>query len=51
MADFDIAVDEEAITLIRSEYRMNPYNYAKRGAHQKKSGKNAKNTRKAGHSK
>ena len=51
MADFDIAVDEEAITLIRSEYRMNPYNYTKRGAHQKKSGKNAKNIRKAGHSK
>lgn len=51
MADFDIAVDEEAITLIRSEYRMNPYNYAKRGAHQKKGGKSVKNNRKIGYGK
>ncbi len=51
MADFDIAVDEEAITLIRSEYRSHHINYAKRAGYQKKSGKNMKNTRKIGYGK
>ena len=51
MADFDIAVDEEAITLIKSDYRMNYSGYQKRGSHQKKTGKTQKNHRRGGYSK
>ena len=49
--EFDIAVDEEAITLIKSDYRMNYSGYQKRGAHQKKTGKTQKNHRRGGYSK
>lgn len=40
MADFDIAVDEEAITMIRSEYRNGFFGYQKKGGHLKKNTKN-----------
>lgn len=51
MADFDINVDEEAISRIKSEYRMSHSGYQKRGAHQKKNNKTQKNHRRNGHSK
>ncbi len=51
MANYDISVDEEAITLIRSEYRLNHLGYQKRGAHAKKNTKTTKTTRKSGHTK
>lgn len=51
MADFDIAVDEEAITMIKSDYRMNHLGYQKRVLHQKKNNKNQKNSRRSGYSK
>jgi hypothetical protein len=51
MADFDIAVDEEAITLIKSNYRMGYSNYQKRGSFQKKNNKMQKNHRRSGYSK
>lgn len=51
MADFDINVDEEAVSRIKSEYRMNHLGYQKRGAHQKKNNKTQKNYRRNGHSK
>ncbi len=51
MANFDISVDEEAITLIKSDYRMNSSGYQKRGAHQKKNNKTQKNFRRGAYSK
>ncbi len=51
MAGFDIAVDEEAITMIRSEYRLNHFGYQKKSAHAKKGTKMTKNGRKTTHTK
>lgn len=51
MAEFDIAVDEEAITHIKSEYRSGHTGYQKRTTHQKKNNKNQKNNRRGGYSK
>ena len=51
MADFDISVDEEAITMIRSEYRLNHFGYQKKSAHAKKGTKTTKSVRKTAHGK
>lgn len=51
MAEFDIAVNEEAITLIRSEYRTNNPYHQKKANFQKKNNKAVKNNRKSGYSK
>lgn len=51
MADFDISVDEEAITHIKSEYRSGHLGYQKKSSFQKKNQKNQKNNRRGGHSK
>ena len=42
MANYDIFVDEEAISLIKSEYRSDHLGYQKKLAHQKKGAKNQK---------
>lgn len=51
MANFDIAVDEEAITHIKSEYRSGHTGYQKKSAFQKNKQKNQKNNRRGGYSK
>lgn len=51
MANYDISVDEEAITLMKSEYRLDHLGYQKKLAYQKKSAKVQKNTRRTTHSK
>ncbi len=51
MAEFDIPVDEEAVTMIKNEYRLNGLGNSKRFQRVKKNTKNQKNLRKIGHSK
>ncbi|MBO5806456.1 MAG: DUF4290 domain-containing protein [Tidjanibacter sp.] len=51
MADFDISVDEEAITRIKSDYRLNHSGYQKKSAYKKNGGKNQKNGRRMGYNK
>ena len=51
MANFDIAVNEEAITMIKSDYKQNHLGYSKKANHGKKNFKNQKNNRRTGYSK
>ena len=51
MANYDILVDEEAISLIKSEYRSDHLGYQKKLAHQKKGAKNQKTAKRATHNK
>lgn len=51
MADFDIEVDEEAVTMIKSDYKLGHSTYQKKFVRTKKNGKIQKNGRKAGYSK
>lgn len=51
MSNNEIAVDEEAITMIKSDYRLNHLGYSKKQGHQKKGFKNLKNNRRTTHSK
>lgn len=51
MANYDIPVDEEAISLMKSEYRSDHLGYQKKSAYQKKGAKSQKTTRKVTHTK
>lgn len=51
MANYDINLDEEAIGLMKSEYRLDHLGYQKKSAHQRKNGKMQKNSRRTTHTK
>lgn len=51
MAESNIEVDEEAITMIKSDYKLDHLSYGRKGAAQKKGQKTAKNGRRVGFSK
>lgn len=51
MANYDILVDEQAISLIKSDYRFDHLGYQKKLAHQKKGAKNQKTAKRATHNK
>ncbi len=51
MANYDIFVDEEAISLIKSEYRSDYLGYQKKLAYQKKGAKNKKTAKRTPHTK
>jgi hypothetical protein len=51
MAEVNIEVDEEAITMIKSDYKLDHLGYTKKGAAQKRAQKTTKNSRRTGFSK
>lgn len=51
MANYDIMVDEEAISLMKSEYRLDHLGYQKKLAYQKKGAKTQKTVRRVVHTK
>ncbi len=51
MAEVNIEVDEEAITMIKSDYKTNHLGYTKKGTTQKRAQKTTKNNRHTGFSK